>query len=137
MDFAAERLTCIDHARRKHTLLPQEHDTDVVCPIVNAMHLEDGLEQDDKLLLVQVRESDCPYAQHAPTAQVNTATADSIPDDTELRTLLERHKNTFRAELPAKLPPERNVSHTIPLKNNEPPPPRKSYRLSRPETEEL
>ena len=32
---------------------------------------------------------------------------------------------------------ERNVYHTIPLKYNEPPPPRKSYRLSKPELAEL
>ena len=85
---------------------------------------------------MQVRESDITSAQ-APASQVNAVNAESVPDDAKLHALLERHKDTVPAELPAKLPPERNVYHTIPLKSNEPPPPRKSYRLSRPEMEEL
>ena len=51
--------------------------------------------------------------------------------------MLDKHRDAFPAELPAKLPPERNVYHTILLKSNEPPPPRKRYHLSRLKTEEL
>lgn len=38
IDYETDRLTCTDHAGRKHTLLSQEHDADVICPIVSAMH---------------------------------------------------------------------------------------------------
>lgn len=82
---------------------------------------------------MQVREFDTTAAQ-APASQVN---AESVLDDAELHALLERHKDTFPDELPMKLPPEHNVYHTTPLKTVELPLPRKSYRFSRPETEEL
>ena len=123
IDYTFDRLTCTDHAGRKRTLLPQEHDADIICPIVSAMHLEEGLQDQDQLYIVQVRESDTAFAP-APASQVNVVNAESVPDDAQLHTLLERHQNTFPAELPAKLPPERNVYHTIPLKSNEPSPPR-------------
>ena len=51
--------------------------------------------------------------------------------------MLNAFKDCFPAELPAHLPPERNVYDTVPLKNNEPPPARKSFRLSQPELAEL
>ena len=62
---------------------------------------------------------------------------DVAVDPTELQALLIKYKDCFPSELPAKLPPERNVYHTVPLKNNDPPPPRKSYRLGKPEVAEL
>ena len=68
---------------------------------------------------------------------VNALQSEQLPNDSRLESLLEENKDRFPADLPAKLPPERNVYHTIPLKNNDPPPPRKSYRLSKPEVEEL
>ena len=68
---------------------------------------------------------------------VNAAHADTVPNDAQLQSILDRYKDRFPTELPSKLPPERNVYHTIPLKNSDPPPPRKSYRLSRPEVAEL
>ena len=99
-----------------------------MCPIVAAVHLEQSLQLDDLLYLVNVTEG-----HH----NVNAMHAEQLPNDTELQSLLEKYKDCFPAELPAKLPPERNVYHTIPLKNEDPPPPRKSYRLSRPEVAEL
>ena len=68
---------------------------------------------------------------------VNATHSDSVPNDAKLRSLLDKYKDCFPADLPSKLPPERNVYHTIPLKDNDPPPPRKSYRLNRPEVAEL
>ena len=50
--------------------------------------------------------------------------------------MLAEYKDVF-AELPNELPPERTVFHTIPLKEGAEPPPRKSYRLSRPEMQEV
>ena len=68
---------------------------------------------------------------------VNAVHFDTMPNDPELQSVLDKYKDRFPTELPAKLPPKRNVYHTIPLENNDPPPPRKSYRLSKPEIAEL
>ncbi len=61
----------------------------------------------------------------------------AVPADATLRDLLDRYQDRFPVELPAKLPLVRNVYHCIPLINNEPPAPPKSYRLSRPELAEM
>ena len=68
---------------------------------------------------------------------VSAVHADTVPNDAQLQSILDKYRDRFPTEMPSKLPPERNVYHTIPLKNNEPPLPRKSYRLSRPEVAEL
>ena len=67
----------------------------------------------------------------------NAAQCDKVLHDIELQSLLDKCKNRFPADLPAMLLPERNVNHTILLKNDDPPMPRKSYRLSKPEAAEL
>jgi len=128
ISYKTYSLTCNDSTGHRHRLLTQNTDTSVLCPIVSAIHLEESLQQDDLLYLVHVTEGH----RHD-----NAVQSEQLPDDTRLKSLLDKYKNRFPAGLPAKLPPERNVYHTIPLKNNEPPPPRKSYRLSRPEVAEL
>ena len=67
----------------------------------------------------------------------NASQSGEVPHDIELQSLLDRYKDRFPEDLPAELPPVRNVYHTIPLKSNDPPLPRKSYRLSKPEVAEL
>ena len=59
-----------------------------------------------------------------------------VKDKLTQQTLQMQYKDVF-AELPNELPPERTVFHTIPLKEGAEPPPRKSYRLSRPEMQEV
>ena len=57
----------------------------------------------------------------------------------KVKDLLHEFRDVFPNELPAELPPERSVFHTIPLKDQNAaraPPARKTYRLSRPEMEE-
>ena len=66
-----------------------------------------------------------------------TTDAPPVPADAKLASLLDKYKDVFPAESPSQLPPERNTYHSIPLKDNEQPPPRKSYRLSKAETDEL
>ena len=51
--------------------------------------------------------------------------------------MTDKYSDCSPQDLPAQLPPERSVFHTIPLKSDEPPPPRKAYRLSRPEVDEV
>ena len=48
---------------------------------------------------------------------VNAVHTDTTPNDRELQSVLDKYKDRFPTELPAKLPPERNVYHTVPLKN--------------------
>ena len=60
---------------------------------------------------------------------VKTVHSDTVPIDAKLQA--DQYKDRFPTDLPFKLPPELNIYHTIPVKNNEPPPLRKSYRLSR------
>ena len=103
----------------------------LLCPMVSAVHLEASLQQDDTLFLVNVTEGN----HHVNAEHSNSASTDSA--NSKLQLLLDKYKDRFPADLPAKLPPDRNVYHTIPLKNSEPPPPRMSYRLSKPEVAEL
>lgn len=70
------------------------------------------------------------------TPVLNNISPDSL-SDASLNPILASYDDRFPDELPAELPPVRNVYHTIPLKNNDLPPPRKSYRLSRPEVTEM
>ena len=128
ISYKSYSLICRDAQGRSHKLLTQSTETDTLCPIVSAIHLESTLQQDDLLYVVNVTEG-----HH----HCNAAQSEPVPHDTELQALLSKYKDCFPSELPAKLPPERNVYHTIPLKNNDPPPPRKSYRLSKPEVAEL
>ena len=128
ISYKSHSLTCVDTDGRRHKLLTQSTETSMLCPIISAVHLEDSLQHDDLLYLVNVTEGH---------DHVNAVQSEQLPNDSRLESLLEENKDRFPADLPAKLPPERNVYHTIPLKNNDPPPPRKSYRLSKPEVEEL
>ena len=128
ISFKTYSLKCDDADGRSHTLLTQATDGPTLCPIVSAIHLEQSLQQDDMLYVVNVIEGH---------GHVNAVHSDTMPNDPELQSVLDKYRDRFPTELPAKLPPERNVYHTIPLKNNDPPPPRKSYRLSKPEIAEL
>ena len=121
-----------------NALLPQVQDANSIQPIVSAMHLEEDLHVQDLLYALQVRNSD-PTAAQAPAFQGNAGSAWSVPDDACLiiQALLERRKYTLAAELPAKLPPDCRLYRTILLKKNELPPPRRTWRLSRPEAEAL
>ena len=55
----------------------------------------------------------------------------------EILNLLKKHKCCFPKELPARLPPMRNVNHEIDVEPGTKPPSRPPYRLSQPEMEEL
>ena len=44
---------------------------------------------------------------------VEYSSSTSTADDSKLQSLLHKYKHRFPADLPAKLPPERNVYHTF------------------------
>ena len=79
----------------------------LLCSIVSAVNLEKDLQDHDSMFLVQVTEADTDHPAAA-------AGSDSLPEDASLRSVLAAFKDCFPAELPAQLPPERNVYHTIP-----------------------
>ena len=130
IDYTQHCLQLLDFDGRSHKLLTQVDNKNFLCPMVNAVHLEKELQQRDQLYVVQVTEAGQSQA-------VNAVGSMPIPNDAPLQSLLDSFTDCFPADLPAGLPPERSVYYTIPLKNDELPPPRKSYRLSRRETAEL
>ena len=101
-----------------------------LCPIVSAIQLEQSLQQNDMLYVVNVIEGH---------GHVNAVHSDTTPNDLESQSVLDKYKDRFPTELLAKLPPisKRNVYHTVPPKNNDPPPLHKSYCLNKPEIAEL
>ena len=85
--------------------------------MVSAINLDTEMGQGDVMYLVDVRCADEPPV-------LNNISPDSVRADTSLQSILTSYNDRFPDELPAELPPVRNVYHTIPLKNNDPPPPR-------------
>ena len=101
-------------------LQPVSHGT--VCPIISSVDLDKHIETDDIVCTCHV------------TAQENES---SPIDSDKVQVILEQYRDVFPDELPANLPPERSVYHTIPLEDsNAVPPARKSYRLSQPELQQ-
>ena len=95
-------------------LQPVSHGT--ICPVISYVDLDKHIETDDTV-----------YTCHV-TAQDN---------ESNDKVQVIQYRDVFPDELPAELPPERSVYHTISLKDsNAAPPARKSYRLSQPELEE-
>ena len=99
----------------------------------SAVQLEHCLENQDLLYMVHVTEVD-QSAVSAHTANSVTPDAPLEPVDAKLSSMLGKYKDCFPAELPPRSPPE---YRSIPLSDNAQPPPRKSYCLSKAETDEL
>ena len=110
MSYRDDSLEVLDLEKRPHKLYSQSIESRLLCPIVSAINLEKDLQDHDSMFLVQVTEADTDHPAAA-------AGSDSLPEDASLRSVLAAFKDCFPAELPAQLPPERNVYHTIPLKH--------------------
>jgi len=136
ISFAQHTVVVSDSIGKRIRLIPQDTNVDVLCPLVNAVQLEHSLEDGDLLYMVHVTKADLSGAF---SHNLNTVTPDATtePVDAKLSALLEKYKDCFPAELPNHLPPERNTYHAITLSDDSQPPPRKSYRLSKAETDEL
>ena len=118
-------------------------------PILTAKSASRAVRKGAKMFVVAVREGhhpDCGSAvlyadmqphlskHQAPTVTVADASATTIPsglvDQSELDAILLKYKSVFE-ELPPGLPPDRGVTHTIPLMPGAGSPPcRPMYRLS-------
>ena len=61
----------------------------------------------------------------------------SGPERDELMDLLQKHDQILTKELPAQLPPFREVNHEIDVESGSIPPSRPPFRLSQPELDEL
>ena len=94
--------------------------------MVAAANLITDLDVDDRMFVLHVNAVD------------DAAKADygdmSVSDEIE-QSVNGKWQPVFQ-DLPAELPPERSVFHTIPFKSDEPPPSRKMYRMSRDEMQE-
>lgn len=122
-------LKCNDHDGRRHSLIIQSGQQQVHCPVISAVNLNTEMEKGDVMYLVDVTCVD----ENLVLNGLDFDAMPAVPEDATLQELLDRFADRFPLELPAELPPVRNVYHCIPLKNNEPPAPPKSYRLSRPD----
>ena len=96
----------------------------VECSIIAAADLNKVLSCDDKLFMLTVN----AVAESAQYGDI------SISADIE-RDVKGKWADVFK-DLPAELPPERGVFHTIPLKENESAPDKKMYRMTRDEMQE-
>ena len=54
-----------------------------------------------------------------------------------IQELVQQFQSVFPVEMPAGLPPDRGISHAIPMQTNQPVPASKMYRLSKPQREEM
>ena len=105
-----------------HEVVLQPVSHGIVCPVISSVDLDKHIEAGDTVYICHV------------TAQ---AAESNASDHDKVQVILEQYQDVFPDELPAELPPERSVYHTIPLKDsNAVPPARKSYRLSQPELQE-
>jgi hypothetical protein len=84
-------------------------------PILFAMQVKRALRKGDQVMSVQLGELKLDSQMSA---------------DQKLADLLKEYEDVFKLELPRGLPPERNVSHSIPVEPGAPPPIRPTYRLS-------
>ena len=115
------------------------------CSIVSAAELKNHLQEGDRMVICMIRPSsddadsvsqtDVPDVMNPIAASSEAGASSEV--DAQLRAVLDAYKDVFPAELPSKLPPDRTVFHTIPLKEGAEPPPRRAYRLSRPERDEI
>ena len=105
-----------------HEIVLQPVSHGIVCPVISSVDLDKHIETGDTVYTCHVT---------AQTTELNTSDSDKV------QVILEQYRDVFPDALPAELPPERSVYHTIPLKDsNAVPPARKTYRLSQPELEE-
>ena len=108
--------------------------------------------REELLFLVHVREAEDDAASHARERQAHHAvgnapadgvgtgegsTSDGLLPEWWVQDLLGRYRDVFPDELPAGLPPDRGVGHTIPIIPGSKPPSRPLYRLSPLEMEEV
>ncbi len=81
----------------------------------------------------------CVRLQHAHLAAAtaeDTTTQQAAEYPEEIQQIIDEYPDVF-AELPPGLPPERDISHTIPLQPGATPPAKRMYRLSPAELEEV
>ncbi|DBA98185.1 TPA: hypothetical protein ACH3X1_016729 [Trebouxia sp. C0004] len=101
----------------------------VKCSLIDSHDLDKHLSVKDKLFVVHVNAvTDADDVMKFGPGSISQSVQHLVTN---------KYSDCFPRDLPAQLPPERSVFHTIPLKSDEPPPPRKAYRLSRPEVEEV
>ena len=94
--------------------------------MVDAADLGDHIDDGDRLFIMHVK----AVSDEVSVDYGNKSVSDAIKQNVN-----GKWKSVFQ-DLPAELPFERSVFHTIPLKGDEPPPHKKMYRMSRDEIQE-
>ena len=107
---------------------PPARDVPSVVPsekLLSAMQVKRLVRKGNKAFLAVVQE-----------IKPDIAPSDSDEDPCHVKTILDEYADIFTDELPAELPPTRNVGHSIPTEPGHVPPFRPMYRLSPMETRE-
>ena len=88
-----------------------------------------------------IADTDVPAASDTPVNELNARLQDVFIEQQStvsgIQELVQQFQSVFPVEMPAGLPPDRGISHAIPLQTNQPPPASKVYRLSKPQREEM
>ena len=121
--FKGEHLVTLRPKRRKAHSLSS--------PVVSAMHYAKAAKQGGSLFMVQVKSLE---ADHDEDMEWGPSL---VSPPVDLEPLLTEFDDLFPQDLPAGLPPDRGVGHTIPLEAGAKPPWRPLYRLSPFEQDEV
>lgn len=89
-----------------HEIILQPVSHSIVCRVISSVDLDKHIETGDTVYTCHVT------AQTTELNKLNTSDSDKV------QVILKQYKDVFPDELPAELPPERSVRHTIPLKDS-------------------
>ena len=131
-------VSCNVAVRHKAAYFNQQHPPDDIelCS-ASAAHRSVG---SSFLVFVTAQSNVAPFCAMADASAEDKAEHAHVEDPalaSDLKQLLSRYNGVFPADLPAGLPPDRDVRHAIPLQAGSVPPTRRIYRLSAPERAEM
>ena len=103
--------------------------SEVTAPLLSAMQVAKAVREKQDCFLIRVMPKDADVAQPAAAPKVLEDKPDLIPES-RMEEIKQLFSTVLVDELPARLPPDRGVGHTIPLEEGAKPPYRSSRRLS-------
>lgn len=129
------------HRRQRHLLVPTPGDSpgELLPEGINLIESSHDLrratkDKETELWLAVVRPADPQDTEHAPVPAPGDHNTIQVPG---LASLLEEFADVFPADLPAGLPPKRDIEHKIELLPGSAPVHRPAYRMSVAEQDEL
>ena len=103
--------------------------SEVTAPLLSAIQVAKAIRKKQDCFIIRVMPKDADIAQPAAAPAVLEDKPDLIPES-RMEEIKQRFSTVLADELPAGLPPDRGVGHTIPLEEGAKPPCRSSRRLS-------